>query len=263
MAAPWILNLESSFEPSLSLRFRDYMNEVGHFLNVGADYLAFDAADLARVDMAVQSGLRRAYAAHDWSFLEPATTLTTVAGTGAYDAPAEFGGTIYGDMTFADDSGSYHAVILVSEGQIVKNWQDSTSTGRPMLCATRYKSSTGSAGQRHEILLDPIPDAVYALTYVYPALKNKLTANNPYPLGGMIHSEMFMEACLAAAELLDDNEIGIHEARYREALERSKARDNDIRTPGTMGFNRDGGPGLLRPVRVKVARHNGLLSTVR
>ncbi len=261
MSAVWILNLPSSFEPSLSLRYRDYMNEVSHFLHLGDDYSVLIAADLARVDMQVQSGVRRVYAAHDWSFLEPSTTLTTVASTGDYDAPDEFGGTIYGNMTFAADSGAYHVIVLIGEGQIIKNRQNSTSAGRPRFCAVRHKSSTGSSGQRFEILLDPIPDAVYTLTYVYPALKNKLTTNNPYPLGGMAHSETVLQACLAAAEAGEDDEIGLHEGLYRAALERSREHDNDIRTPATLGFNRDGSNGLHRPVRNQLARHNGVLSS--
>lgn len=260
MSAAWILNLPSSFEPSLSLRYADYMNEVSHSLSFGNDYTALAAADSARVDVHVQNGLRRFYSEHTWSFLEPTTTLTTVSGTGDYDAPDEFGGTIYGDMTFAADSGRYHAILLVGEGQIIKNRQDSTSTGRPALCAVRYKSSTGSAGQRHEIMLDPIPDAVYVITYVYPALKNKLTENNPYPMGGMAHSQTIREACLASAEAGEDDEIGLYERLYRESLVRSIIRDKDISTPSTMGFNRDGHHHHYR-ISNQVARHNGVLSS--
>lgn len=257
----WILNLAGGFESTLSLRYADLMNEVSHFLNMGDDYTALIAADSARVDRHVQFGVARVYNEHDWSFLEPATTLTTVASTGNYDTPDDFGGTIYGDMTFAADSGAYYPVELVSEGQIIHNRQHSTSTGRPRFCAVRYKSSLGLSGQRHEILLDPIPDAVYTLTYVYPALKNKLTTNNPYPLGGMSHSQTFREACLASAQAGEDDEIGLHEGLYREALARSVARDNDIRTPATMGFNRDRGSGLPHPISTQVARYNGSLST--
>ncbi len=261
MAAPWILNLPISFEPSLSLRFADLMNAVSHFLNLGNDYTALTADHLAIVDGHVQSGVRRVYNEHDWSFLEPSTTLTTVSGTGDYDAPDDFGGTIYGDMTFAANSGAYHAVVLVGEGRIIKNRQDSTSAGRPRECATRYKASDGTTGQRHEILLEPIPDAVYVLTYVYPALQNKLTTNKPFPLGGMSYSELFLEGCMASAEAGEDDEIGVHESLYQRALARAIARDNDIRTPGTMGFNRDGHHGTARPFRAQVGRHNGVLSS--
>lgn len=260
MSAAWLLNLTSSFEPTLSLRFADLMNEVSYFLNFGNDYTALDAANSARVNVNVQDGVARFYNEHDWSFLEPTTTLTTVSGTGDYDPPDEFGGTIYGDMTFADDSGRYHAIVLRSEGFISKRRQDSTSTGRPTSCAVRYKSSTGSAGQRYQIMLDPIPDAVYVLDYVYPAQKNKLTTNNPYPLGGMWHSQTIKQACLAAAEAGVDDEIGLHEGLYRAALVRSIAKDNDIRTPSTMGFNRDGHHHHGR-VSNQVGRHNGVLSS--
>ncbi len=260
MSAAWILNLPSDFEPSLSLRFSDLMNAVSRFLSLGTDYLSLAAAELAVVDDHVQSGVRRFYSEHDWSFLEPSTTLTTVSGTGDYDAPDDFGGTIYGDMTFAADSGRYHAIVLIGEGQIVKSRQDSTSTSRPRFCAVRYKSSDGTSGQRHQIMLEPIPDAVYVLTYVYPALKNKITSSKPYPLGGMAHSETIKEACLASAESGTDDEIGLHESLYRAALSRSITRENDIRTPSTMGFNRDGHHHHYR-VRNQVARHNGVLSS--
>ena len=262
MSAAWILNLTGSFEPSLSLRFADLMNSISLFLNLGTDHLALITADNDIVDGHVQSGVRRFYSERDWSFLEPVATLTTVSGTGDYDAPDDFGGTIYGDMTFAANSGRYHAVVLIGEGQIVKKRQDSTSTSRPRFCAVRYKSSDGTSGQRHQIMLDPIPDAVYVLTYVYPALQNKLTSSKPYPLGGMVHSETIKEACLASAESGTDDEIGLHEGLYQRALSRSIERDNDIRTPGTLGFNRDGHNGLLRSTRTQVGRYNGTLSTV-
>lgn len=261
MSAAWILNLTSSFEPSLSLRYADYMNAVSRFLHYGNDYTALVTADQDAVDDQVQSGLRRFYFEHDWSFLEPITTLTTVASDKDYDTPDDFGGTIYGDMTFPANEGPFPPVVQVGEGQIRRLWQESSSTARPRLVAVRALSSDGSSGQRWEILLYPIPDAVYTLTYQYPALKNKLSENKPYPLGGMAHAETLREACLAAAETGEDDEIGIHEARYQAALRRSIVRDNDIRTPPTLGFNRDRGDGRLSmAVPQRFARHNGQLS---
>jgi hypothetical protein len=74
-------------ESALSIAYNDLLIEVGSFLALGANPSAFTVAQLAEVDRYVQAGVRQFYyppaiegvpPGHEWSFLHPTTTITTI-----------------------------------------------------------------------------------------------------------------------------------------------------------------------------------------
>lgn len=99
------------------------LQEVGHYLGIGSDYSAWSAADLARVESVVQSGVMQVYfpppleqvsrddmmsqdekakdsfrrKPHTWSFLNQMGTMETTTGVYTYDLPEDFGGS-HGDL---------------------------------------------------------------------------------------------------------------------------------------------------------------------
>lgn len=239
-------------ESTLSLGYADFRAEIGRYFSFTRDPTGWSAVDAAEVNAALHRGVRMFYAppvlpgeraGHVWTFLRPVTTLSTVAAQGDYDLPDNFGG-IDGRITYASGTFGVQPITLTGEGQIRQYRQSSVLTaGRPTHGAVRPKStgSGGSVGSRFELLLWPTPDAVHVLTYRYFALQNALTAGNPYPLGGAIHAETVLQACLAAAEsTFPGKKDRHHYGLFIERLKASVAHDRAMMAPETLGYNGDG-----------------------
>jgi hypothetical protein len=231
---------------TLLLAYADICAEVSRFL--GYPVLASQtAAQTAEVDSYVQSGVRQFYyppamqgveAGYEWSFLKPTTTLATVLGVGTAALPASFG-RLAGDMHYA--STVYErAIVQVSEARIQALLQQSVETGKPRYVAIRYKQAYGAHGQTQEAVFWPIPDAIYTLTYRYEGYNGKLSALNPCPLGGMRHTELILESCLAIAEQRANDEKGLHSERFLMLLAAGVAQDR--RAGGRYFGEMGGGP---------------------
>jgi len=249
-----------SGESTLSIAYGDLLSEVGHFLGYGRDATAWTQDQTDDADAAVQSGVRQFYfpppiaagqTPHTWSFMRPVTTLEITADDYEYDLPDAFGA-ILEPMTFEPDN-AWEAIRIVGEAQIRSLRQTgSTATTRPKYAAIRPKAFTGAAGQRFEIIFHPTPDATYTLTYAYTALVNQLTAQYPYPLGGMAHGETILESCLAIAEeRMNDGERGLHHTKFLERLAASVVRDAEAMRQEFFGYNGDasGEDTSFRPFR--------------
>lgn len=232
-------------ESTLSVSYDDLKNAVGIFLGYGADSADWTAAQLAEIDRYVQSGVRRVYfppsaegieEGYSWSFLQPTGTLATTADDSEQDLPDDFGRLI-GDIAFEPELFA-PTIVLVSIGKMLELRQGSESTGRPLYAAIRNKESDdGTIGQRKEIMWWPIPDATYTLYYQYEAFTGKLSDTNQYPLGGMRHSELYIESCLAVAEQQANDESGLHSSAFFRMLAAgiSQDRKQGARFFGPMG----------------------------
>jgi hypothetical protein len=233
-------------ESTLSIKFSDLQAEVAGFLGYGVDPAAWTAAKSAEIDRFVQSGVRQFYyppavngaeAGYEWSFLKPVASLNTVANDGAYDLPDDLG-RVLGDLHFA---ASVHAssIVVVSEARMLAFQDKSVDAGRPQYAAVRSKTSDGTTGQRQELVLWPVPNAIYALAYRYEAYAGKLTSSKQYPLGGMRHSELIVESCLSIAEQRANDEKGLHGERFSALLVTGIAQD---RKAGARFFGQMGSP---------------------
>jgi hypothetical protein len=132
-------------------------------------------------------------------------------------------------------------ITLVSEHQIRIWRQNAEWVGRPRHCALRPQSHSGAAdGQRFELVLWPVPDDEYILSYRYRIAPDLLTATLTYPPGGMHHSATIVEACLAAAEdMVFNDSNGPHFQRFLHLLAGSVGRDRKLNSPDTLGANMD------------------------
>ena len=109
-------------------------------------------------------------------------------------------------------------------------------------------------GQRMEVVFYPTPDSVYTLNYQYEAYNGKISEANPYPLGGMRHSELVLESCLAVAEQRANDDAGAHTQAFRSMLASSLAFD---RKQGAKSYGQIGQP---RDVSVDFRRGNGYVT---
>lgn len=242
-------------ESTLSISYADLLAEVGGFLGYGVDSTAWSAVKLAEVDRYIQSGIRQFYyppaiagipAGYEWSFLNPAAEIVTTEDVESQVLPDDFS-RITGQLHFAA-SLNQAPVIIVSEGQMLALQGRVTSTDKPKCAAVRAQESDGTTGQRLEIVWWPTPNDAYTLTYRYEAYSGKLTAAKPYPLGGMKHSELIIESCLAVAEQRANDERGAHTDRFAEMLVAGIQLDKKAgaRFFGQMGENYESASGQVR-----------------
>ena len=227
-------------ESTLSTNYAELMNAVRVFLGYASD----DSSSDNEVNLYVQSGLRQFYypcavegvdPGFEWSFMKPTATLNTVVNDAEYDLPDDLGRVI-GCFHFEPNI-HIRPIPLVSEAMILSRQQTSLIAGVPVMAAVRPKDSTGADGQRYEVVFWPTPSAVYTMTYRYEAYANKISATHPYPLGGMKHSELLLESCLAIAEQRANDEAGVHTEKFNRMLITATRRDlkNGATTYGNMG----------------------------
>lgn len=245
---------DTTTESTLSVSLTSLRKELGWFWLGERTAANWTADEITQLDDMIASGLRNFYHApptpntpkgHKWSFMEPTTTLTTVASTDDYTLSANFGGLI-GEMTYAADDNRWFPVEIAGEHRIriLRQRDYSGITSDPKLAAVRPISSSGANGQRFQLMLYPKPDKAYTLSYKYHALPIQLTASYPYPLGGEAHAETILESCLAIAESRMDNNAGIHAAAFQQRLAASIAYDTIMNTPEHMGYNGDSSDGM-------------------
>ena len=235
-------------ESTLSMGYVEFQKAVMRFLGYGVDSTKWTVDQIAEVDDIIQSGYRQFLNpprndsipnGYVWSFMTPIATLVTVANDYDYALPDNFGG-MNGNMTIEGMYG-YPPIQIVHEGKIrALRQQDNTITGVPVIAAVRPITGTGTTGQRMELILYPIPDAIYTLSYPCFVLPNKLTTALPYPLGGMIHAETIMESCLAIAEQNSDDAEGLHKNKFYERLLASIDKDKIMNGVRNYGYNGDG-----------------------
>ena len=231
-------------ESTLSLTFEDLLKEVGGFLGYGSVRVSWTAAQASEIERYVQAGVRQFYyppaaqgieAGYEWSFMRPDATVDTLAGASEVALPDGFGRLI-SDLHY-EATVRNPSVIQISYAQLSARLADSVDQSDPQFVATRFKASTGAYGQRQELVLWPVPDAVYTLSFRYEAFACKLSDTNPYPLGGMKFTQLIVESCLAVAEQRANDERGLHSEQFASMLAASIAQDrkNGARYFGHMG----------------------------
>lgn len=230
-------------EAGLSIGYADLVAAVGYSIGWGRDSAEWSADQTAQIDDMVQAGYRRFLSppilpgertAHVWSFLAPiATAITTTADDSDYDLPDTFGGLV--ETLTIEYGGINYPVRVVGEGQ-VRGFTEATASGMPQYAAIRPLANDGTAGQRFEMIVAPIPDAEYDIEYRYYPLRDQLSTSAPYPLGGADHAETLKESCLAMAEATMNDTQGVHAARFIDCLRASVAHDRQLMTPKTLGY---------------------------
>lgn len=169
-----------------------------------------------------------------------AAGTTYTLGRTIYDMPSDFA-EIDGPLIYATgQSVLRNRVDRTSEHQLLMNLAFEITPSYPRIYAIRPKAIDMSAVTAYEMLLCPTPDAVYALFYRYsvaiPALDG---TTNTTPPGGDQYGELYLEACLAAAEQKLHDTKGLHSARFIEVLIASVSRDRKALCPDTLGVNTD------------------------
>lgn len=150
---------------------------------------------------------------HQWSFLFPSQTLAVAAQATATDLPEDFAGTCR-EFVFESRENVWRiGVVNASELRAARNrgtsatldtavrGADATVTaspfGVPTVAAIEPKASDGSGPKRYQVLFYPRPHVDMELTYSYQVQPRPLSASNPWPLCGTMHTETILACCRA------------------------------------------------------------------
>ena len=118
-------------------------------------------------------------------------------------------------------------VLAVVSRQDVELMRRRCSSGMPRLAAfVPVKDTFGVRGQRMRLMVAPVPDAAYDLTFAADADAGRLDAETrPFPLGGSRFAELVAESCLAVAEQRANDEEGLHTRNFQRQLVAAVAKD--------------------------------------
>lgn len=237
--------IDATTPTTLTADYTYLISEVGHALGFGHNPVAYSHDETEQIRFVLDRGLRQFYyppklqrqiVPWSWSFLRPIKALTTVVDQGDYDLPVDVGA-IIGTMTYGART-AFPALKLVGEGMIRTRRQSSSvqQKGRPRVMAIRPKGGDGSAEQIWEVLLEPVPNAIFTLSYRAHIRPSRITSAKPFPLSGIEDAETLLSSCLAVVE---DDISGPKYARFLNLLEASIERDKQRSTPDYFGKLRD------------------------
>ena len=222
---------------------------VGMELKYGPHPATWTRTETELVNEAIRTGLRNFYHPpvlpgqrypHEWSFLQPVVTLSTVASQFEYTLPPDFG-SINGSFTYEPGTTVLHrAITEVSEHQIRARRQETVATGRPTLFAIRSIDIPDGQQTAYQALLWPVPDQSYLLHYRYTRNPDALSLSGQIPAGGQPHAETILESCLASAESLRNAKQRPHNDKFLMRLIASVGQDQMNSSPDFLGRDTDG-----------------------
>jgi len=304
-----------SDDADLTVTYALLRREIGRFLGYGREPTDWEDNSEEAVDVEdfLKSGLRRVLTpppipgekyAHEWSFLRPSDTFSTVApyttgtveivdgvvaisggtwpswatqgtltiasgsyavatrtdgseivlddtsvdadagttfslGRTVYDMPDDFAA-MEGRLTYRIGQSLLQTVVdRVSIQQILHELTYTHSAGYPRRFALRVKAIDMTEETKYEMILCPTPDGVYTFDYRYRIAIPSLDDSNTTPPGGDAHGELYVEACLAAAEQKLHDRGDLHTQRFMECLVASVSHDRQVSCPETLGRYRD------------------------
>lgn len=218
---------------SLQITYDELRRELGRFLGYDRDPDEWDSTQTTDVADILKSGLRSFYwpnvgdKRYVWSFLRKLATIDTAANTSSFLLAADFEGGLEG-LTHSNNS-TRRWISRTNEFELRALLSHSYKTGVPEYGALRAVQPSGGDRMRYEVLLYPVPDDTYTLSYRYATSPDELDDTNPYHLGGAVHSECVLEACLAAAEKVMQPETQpVHLPRFQECLQASIKIDSEM-----------------------------------
>lgn len=239
-------------ESTLSIELTDLEAEVGQFLGWGRGLnfgeTAWSTNKQKSIDDLVKSGLRSFYfpaplpgdsSSYDWSFMRPTRQVLLEAAATFATLPDDFAG--MEGMVRLVSSGRAAIECKQTNEQKIRQFvfANPNQIGPPEWCAVESVRPSGmTKGTRSRLLVFPTADQAYTLEFQYYFSPDSLSVSFPYPHGGPTHAETIKAACLAKAELYQDNEPGPMAQNFIDRMKASVSLDR--RNKGqAFGYNGD------------------------
>lgn len=209
-------------ESTLALTLEALEAHVGFLLGWGRganyDDVAWTDREQLGITQAIETGLRWFYfpsvlpgdrESYSWSFMRPTRTVTLVSGESTVALPDDFAG-LEGDVHFVESGRMGRCLRQVSEQIIAQAFADQPDrTGLPDMCAIQQPNTTSKTrGTRAQLYVYPTADADYTLSFQYYFQPDTLSTSFPYAHGGAQHAETIKAACVAAADLYQNDRKG-------------------------------------------------------
>lgn len=225
---------------SLLVDYNSLRRDIGRFADSGRSSSDWDSTQELDINDVLAKGERAFYwpdlgngEIHRWSFLEEPIELTFASGQANYPLPTEYSSL---KDRFIYLSGGQGSLAETTETEILSLISAEGKQGTPQYFAISTRPSAPGARSVREVLVYPIPDAEATVRGTMHIEPEPLSATNPYPRGGAVHSETLTEACLMMAEkvLFPEAGPGIHSQAFQVCLAKSIAEDlqqtNDLVT---------------------------------
>lgn len=224
---------------TLKLSYKTVWTKVGEFIGISS---LTDTAEITKCKNIVLRGYRRFLMPTDlsngknyhWKFLEKTTTLSTESGTDTYKLPLGFSSfvTPFTHTTPISTNPVQKPLSFILE------WKSAhTGTGYPQWFALKSGAYDNLTGQQYEVIFAPTPNGTFDYYYAYiftpPAPEN----DDDVFVGDDLASEAILECALAAADLQENDAVGVHvqEAeRLTQQLIGSDKRTGLVRDLGMM-----------------------------
>ncbi len=231
-------------EPTSELTYTDLKKLVGEFMGQTYDSTLWTAAQSSEFDRIVQSGLRRFYMAHPWSFLWKKSTITTAADTKTYALPDDCDN-VFGDLIYDPaDNVMKERVVQDNDETLTSFAVTHNYNGKPERFSVQNTAISGTTSIRRQVYLWPTPDAEYTLHFEYRQGMNVLTGTQ-YPPGGSYIVEAIKAACLCEAEIKKRQQKGVYYEEWQEKLAYARRVEQEAQA----GFVSREGDGLEVPPR--------------
>lgn len=164
-------------DPSLLTSRGQILKRIGVHVGAGPNSKVWTASQAAKIKEIFKEGMRLACNPppipdmrypHQWGWLTPKASITTVANTTTYDLPADYA-YIEGPLTLQpSDYMLYPPLQIQGEFQVRNLLQESQASGRPTTAAVRVKAPLDDNDPtRYELVVWPKPDGAYTLDYRY------------------------------------------------------------------------------------------------
>jgi hypothetical protein len=192
-------------------------------------------SEVSDIDDCIEDGLKRVYAAHDWSFFRPVVPIATVANQAEYELPLGYE-SIESKMYYPLGEDTFYPPVEERSDSQIRRWQQrDDETDHPLFFCVRIAEFDPKVGSRKKLILYPTPDDAYTLYAKMTLRPVPIDADNPYPIGGELLAAVITAACRSAAEENLDETESIHEKRFLELLPLAIMADQERSSPTTLG----------------------------
>ena len=179
---------------------------------------------------------------------ETADDTFTITADGLYGLPNDFGSILEG---FSFSSTANASRMCPRSAKLIRDMAAGAGavSAAPQVYDILPREYDQTQGQRHNVLVWPIPGSTYTMHYRYRVHTDELDGADDLPIGGPDHAATIEACCLAEAELRAFPGETAHQKRADMMMAASIDQDARLK-PSNLGYNGDDsdsqGPGYDR-----------------